>query len=71
MEDLIEARTSLNYNKAKKSCSSVHTSSITRRLEQEQEQLVQAKEKELFEQLLSQKSGGDVNVSELKQYVQV
>jgi len=41
-----------------------------RRLELEQEQMVQSKEKELLEQLLSQKSGNDVNVVELKQYVQ-
>ena len=41
------------------------------RLEQEQKQLVERKEKELLEQLISQRSGGDVNLSELRSYVQV
>ena len=32
---------------------------------------MERKEKELLEQLISQRSGGDVNLSELRSYVQV
>ena len=53
------------------SCNRYYNIFVFVRLEQEQKELVERKEKELLEQLISQRSGGDVNLSELRSYVQV